>query len=262
MDNWIINNETGRIEFQDARFYRDSRTGEMVPSVTTLLEAWPKGAAYHEWLKKHGADADEIRDEAGRRGSVVHNLTEQLDFGAHVRMCGEDGSPRYKMLEWAMLERYVDFRKAHKPTIIEVEANLVDSVLGYAGTLDRVMELKGETWIIDIKTSAAVYDHYELQLIAYWNLYRTLRNIPDHQSLNIRLGVLWLNAKTRTEGKGEAVQGKGWQLVEVSNSKERLMDLWDACRKMWHAVNVNVKPRAISYALAHQIEVEPKTIAA
>ena len=262
MDNWIINNETGRIEFQDARFYRDSRTGEMVPSVTTLLEAWPKGAAYHEWLKKHGADADEIRDEAGRRGSVVHNLTEQLDFGAHVRMCGEDGSPRYKMLEWAMLERYVDFRKAHKPTIIEVEANLVDSVLGYAGTLDRVLELKGETWIIDIKTSAAVYDHYELQLIAYWNLYRTLRKIPDHQALNIRLGVLWLSAKTRTDGKGDAVQGKGWQLVEVSNSKERLMDLWEACRKMWHAVNVNVKPRAISYALAHQIEVEPKTIAA
>ena len=153
MDNWFINNETGRNEFQDARFYRDSRTGEMVPSVTTFLEAWPKGAAYHEWLKKHGADADEIRDEAGRRGSTVHNLTEQLDFGAEVRMCGEDGSPRYKMSEWAMLERYVDFRKAHAPRIIDIETNLVDSELGYAGTLDRVMELKDDVWIIDIKTS-------------------------------------------------------------------------------------------------------------
>jgi hypothetical protein len=254
MDSWIINNETGRIEFLDARFYRDSRTGLMVPSVTTLLEAWPKGAAYYEWLKRNGQDADEIRDEAGRRGSVVHNLTESLDRGNEVFMCNDDGSPRYKMSEWAMLERYVEFRKRICPRIMETETNLIDTELGYAGTLDRVVEIKNDIWIIDIKTSAAVYDHYELQLIAYWNLLRKIKKLPDASALNIRLGILWLNAKTRTEGKGEMIQGKGWQLVEVANSKERLLDLWEACRTMWHAVNLNVKPRELSYALSHKVE--------
>jgi len=65
-DNYLINSETNRIEFLDSRFYRDTRTGAMVPSVTTLLEAWPKGAQYYEWLKKNGENADAIRDEAGR----------------------------------------------------------------------------------------------------------------------------------------------------------------------------------------------------
>lgn len=254
MDNWRINSDTGRIEFLDNRFYFDSKAKAMVPSVTTLLDAWPKGAAYHEWLKKHGQDSDDIRDEAGRRGSVVHSLTEAIDHGAEVFCCNEDGSPRYKMIEWAMLERYVEFRRTHNPKIIDIEANLVDAELGYAGTLDRVMVLNDDAWIIDIKTGAAVYDHYELQLIAYWNLYRKLRNIPDHKARNMRLGVLHLNAKTRTTGKGEAIQGPGWQLVEVVESKERLMDLWDACRAMWHKVNANTKPRTISYALSHKIE--------
>ncbi len=98
-DNYLINSETNRIEFLDSRFYRDTRTGQMVPSVTTLLEAWPKGAQYYEWLKKNGENADAIRDEAGRRGSVVHNLTESLDLGNEVQLCDPDGGPRYKMNE-------------------------------------------------------------------------------------------------------------------------------------------------------------------
>ena len=253
-DNYLINSETNRIEFLDSRFYRDTRTGAMVPSVTTLLEAWPKGAQYYEWLKKNGENADAIRDEAGRRGSVVHNLTESLDLGNEVQLCEPDGSPRYKMSEWAMLERYVDFRRTIKPTVIEVETNLISSELGYAGTLDRILSINGDLWLVDIKTSAAVYDHYDLQLVAYWNLWRTLNKVPDHEALNMRLGILWLNAKTKTYGKGEAIQGLGWQMVEASDSKERLNDLWGACRKMWHAVNANTKPRELSYALSHKIE--------
>lgn len=254
MDNWIINNETGRIEFLDARWYRDSKTGIMVPSVTTLLEAWPKGPAYYEWLKKKGEDADEIRDEAGRRGSTVHNLTEALDRGAEVMMCNEDGSPRYKMSEWAMLERYVDFRRTVKPTVVEIETNLVDSTMGFAGTMDRVLEIGDELWIVDIKTSNAIYDHYDLQLVAYWQLWCAINKVRPELATRVRLGILWLNAKTKTYGKGEAIQGPGWQLLEAKEDKETLADLWGACQALWHRVNANVKPKNISYALSHKIE--------
>ncbi|MFN9898091.1 MAG: hypothetical protein ACK55Z_04690, partial [bacterium] len=80
-----------------------------MPSVTTILEAYPKDASYFKWLKDVGSDADTIRDEAGRRGSIVHELTEQYDSGIECSFISEQGFPKYKMLEWSMFERYVDF---------------------------------------------------------------------------------------------------------------------------------------------------------
>ena len=64
-----------RIEFLDNRFYKTS-SGNFVPSVTTILEAYPKDASYFKWIKEVGSDADTIRDEAGKRGTIVHELTE------------------------------------------------------------------------------------------------------------------------------------------------------------------------------------------
>ena len=255
---YMVDETTNRISFLDARFYKCA-DGSMVPSVTTLLDAWPKGAQYYEWLKKHGQDSDEIRDEAGRRGSVVHNLTELVDRGGEARMCGDDGSPKFLMSEWSMLERYAEFRKIVAPEIHEIELNMASSKLGYAGTLDRVMVIADEPWIIDIKTSAAVYDHHHLQTAAYLKLYAEARKLPAMQELKFRRGILHLNAKTRSYGKGEVIQGPGWQLVETDKSLEEDMSLFDACVKLWHATNKNTKPKATSYALSVKIE-QPKPV--
>ena len=249
---YMVDETTNRISFLDARFYKCA-DGSMVPSVTTLLDAWPKGAQYYEWLKKHGQDSDEIRDEAGRRGSVVHNLTELVDRGGEARMVGDDGSPKFLMSEWSMLERYAEFRKIVAPEIHEIELNMASSKLGYAGTLDRVMVIADEPWIIDIKTSAAVYDHHHLQTAAYLKLYAEARKLPAMQELKFRRGILHLNAKTRSYGKGEVIQGPGWQLVETDKSLEEDMSLFDACVKLWHATNKNTKPKAMSYALSVKI---------
>ena len=255
---YMVDETTNRISFLDARFYKCA-DGSMVPSVTTLLDAWPKGAQYYEWLKKHGQDSDEIRDEAGRRGSVVHNLTELVDRGGEARMCGDDGSPKFLMSEWAMLERYAEFRKIVAPEIHEIELNMASSKLGYAGTLDRVMVIADEPWIIDIKTSAAVYDHHHLQTAAYLKLYAEARKMPAMMELKFRRGILHLNAKTRSYGKGEAIQGPGWQLVETDKSLEEDMSLFDACVKLWHATNKNTKPKATSYEISVKIE-QPKPV--
>jgi len=247
-----VDEDANRIEFLDNRWYK-CKDGSMVPSVTTLLDAWPKGAQYYEWLKKHGQDSDEIRDEAGRRGSIVHNLTEELDAGVEVTLCNADGSPKYKMLEWSMLERYVEFRKMVKPKIGQIELNMASSKLGYAGTLDRTMRIGDDNWIIDIKTSASVYEHHHLQTAAYLELYAEATNMDAAKYVKYRRGVLHLNAKTRSYGKGEAIQGPGWQLVEASNTHEQDMDLFNACCALWHATNKTAKPRNLSYSLSHKL---------
>lgn len=49
------------------------------------------------------------------------------------------------------------------------EATVVNETLGYAGTLDHVWRLNGETLLVDLKTSKMVYDSHVAQLAALMN---------------------------------------------------------------------------------------------
>lgn len=235
-----------RIEFTDARFYL-SENGNYVPSVTTILDAFPKSAEYFAWIKKHGEDADTIRDEAGRRGSIVHELTELYDSGEEVDFLNDRGFPKFKMLEWSMFERYVEFTETFKPQIDMIEVHMIDDILGFAGTIDRVIHLNGKSMLLDIKTSGSIYPSYWLQLAAYFELLKCNSIFVD------QVGILWLNAKTRTKGKDGAIQGPGWQLV-FKNALEVAQDyeLFQATFTLWKTLNADMKPRNLSYTLKHK----------
>lgn len=248
--NYAVDGE--RIQFLDSRFYKTA-SGAFVPSVTTVLEAYPKGQQYYEWLKKHGADSDEIRDEAGRRGSVVHEATETLDCGGELRLMTDDGSPRYKLSEWAMIQRYAEFREAHPATIHAIETRLASERLGYAGTLDRVTTIDGVTYLLDIKTSGSVWSSYWLQQAAYHELIHDTGFIasmfPSGAVPEIKLAILWLNAKTRTTGKGDAIQGIGWQLIEQPEPTAKLLERFRMTHGLWLAENATLKPKQTTYQL-------------
>lgn len=244
LSNMLI--QDNRLTFLDTRFYVTGSNG-YVPSVTTILEAYPKGAAYFEWLKKHGVDADDIRDEAGRRGSVVHQMTEAYDLGHEVTLVNDKGNIDYKLNEWAMFERYVDFRSRFKFDVKEIEMNIISEQLGYAGTLDRIIEMDGEKILLDIKTSNAVYPSYWLQLAAYKELLK-----EEHGYMIDHVAILWLNAKTRTEGKKGQVQGIGWQMLTKDDMANDLR-LFNATHELWKAENATMKPKQVSYQLSHKL---------
>jgi hypothetical protein len=240
---YTINNK--QLTFLDSRFY-STEDGGYVPSVTTILEAYPKGAAYYNWLKDNGKDADEIRDEAGRRGSVVHKLTEDYDQGKEVNLINASGSIDYKLNEWAMFERYVEFRRRFDLKVEAIELNIISDKLGFAGTIDRVCYLNGEKYLIDIKTSNAIYPSYWLQLAAY-------RALLMEVGVNVdKVAILWLNAKTRTEGKKDDVQGVGWQLVSKSLSADDFA-LFLATKNLWQAENSTSKPKSLTYQISHKL---------
>jgi hypothetical protein len=245
--NLILNGN--QLTFLDTRFYLTDG-GEFVPSVTTYLEAYPKSYAYYEWLKAAGENADEIRDEAGRRGSVVHGLTERYDNGEEVSFLDENGNIGYKVSEWSMFEKYVEFRSKHKTAIIHNELNIVSEAYKMGGTIDRVMQINNKLYLVDIKTSNAVHNHYWLQLAAYKKMLEEKQ--PDLKLDGV--AILWLNAKTRTDGKNGAVQGKGWQLCTCEDVAE-LVKYWNrfkACQTLWLAENEDAKPRQISYSITHK----------
>lgn len=257
-NKWAVNEETNRISFLDARFYAVG--DDYVPSVTTILDAYPKGPAFYDWLKRNGQDSDEIRDEAGRRGSVVHELTELIDRGGTASLMNEDGSPRYKLSEWAMLSKYVDFRERFPAEIHSIELNLASKELGYGGTLDRLMTIGGKLYLVDIKTSASVWPHFWLQLAAYHKLLihtgaiaaalpaSVLGQMPE-----IHLAVLHLNSKHKTNGKGDVMQGLGWQLVTQEHPTAHYLNLFEQTRSLWLAENGNAVPKMISYQLTQTL---------
>jgi hypothetical protein len=234
-----------QLTFLDSRFYKTD-DGGFVPSVTTILECYPKGAAYYNWLKEAGKDADEIRDEAGRRGSVVHKLTEDYDTGEEVQLVNPNGSIDYKLNEWAMFERYVEFRRRFQFVTDCIELNIISQDLGYAGTIDRVINMNGERILLDIKTSNAIYPSYWLQLAAYRALLYSAGIYVD------KVAILWLNAKTRTEGKKGDIQGIGWQMISKDNTANEL-DLFDATHTLWLAENQTSKPKQITYQISHKL---------
>jgi hypothetical protein len=246
MNKFVVDLHKGRIEFIDQRFYL-SEKGNYIPSVTSILDAYPKDAGFYKWLKDVGSDADSIRDEAGRRGSVVHELTEKYDAGEEVTFLSNDGNPRFKMLEWSMFERYVEFSTTYNPTILTMEMHMISDNLGFAGTIDRTVNLNGLDMLIDIKTSNQIYPSYWLQLAAY-------NKLLEENNIKVDgVGILWLNAKTRTTGKGGAIQGPGWQLVtKTLDELEKDWRLFQSTYALWKSMNEDIKPKQISYQLKHK----------
>lgn len=246
----LVKTKTNQLTFVDGRFYHDE-DGNYFPSATTLLEAYPKPFALIQWMKEVGSKADEIRDNAGRRGSTVHQLTEDYDHGMECTLLDLNGKPKYSLEEWNMFERYVEFSVNHKPVNVMIEQTFVSNELKFAGTLDRICTIDGKTYVLDIKTSNGIYNSYWLQLAAYKELYN---NSVKHASgmPNIDgVAILWLNAKTRTYGKNGVIQGPGWQMV----TKDDTSDDWSlflAVQQLWNAEHENDKPREFSYQLSHK----------
>lgn len=237
-----------RITLLDGRFYF-TEEGAPIPSVTTILNAYPKGAAFYEWLKKHGEDSDNIRDEAGRKGSKVHDLTERYDMGEEVSLLQDDGEFAVSMAEWNMLEKWVEFRNRFSPEMIEIEENILSETLGFAGTRDRIINLKGKRLLVDIKTGTYIGKEAWLQLSAYRAI-----DAANGQPPYDGIAIMHLAAKTKTEGKKDAVQGKGWQLIIEDDEKiiDEYYDIFQHTHKLWLSENAGMIPNQITYSLSHK----------
>lgn len=239
--------KNNQITFTDARFYIDTTTGEYYPSATTILEAYPKPYALLQWMKEAGKQSDEVRDAAGRRGSNVHYLTEQYDKGFECKLLNEDtGQPMYSMEEWSMFERYVDFTTRFNPQHELIEQQVLSPQLGFAGTIDRVTIIDGKRYLLDIKTSNGIYNSYWLQVAAYQQALLQEAGIQTDG-----VAILWLNAKTRTNGKKGDVQGIGWQMVTKEDTTED-WQLFQAVQKLWLAEHKDDKPKQFTYTLSHK----------
>lgn len=145
-----------------SRFYEKDKV--KYPSVTTILQFYPKGLGFYKWLMKVGDKADEIRDTAGDRGSRIHKVIET--FLKHKKVS-------YKLEELISEEvDYVEqfkkwFNSLENKEIIDIEKFVINKKVGYAGTVDLILKMNGVSYIIDIKTGKSLHTTHKLQLSAY-----------------------------------------------------------------------------------------------
>lgn len=131
------------------------RLGDRVlPSVTTIIK--PVGIDY-------SAIAPDVLERKRQLGSAVHKACELDD---------EDDLDDETLPE--LLAPYVAawrrFKTETRALVLLNERRLYHPRLLYAGTIDRLITLLGDLWVIDLKTAADPAPSYGIQTAAYHEL--------------------------------------------------------------------------------------------
>ena len=210
-----FNPELQQINFLDRRVYKRSE-GVYYPSVTTILQYMPKNKFFDTWLKDVGHNADYIMKKAGKEGTQVHEAAEKLVKGEEVSWMDDYGNARYSQIVWEMILKFAEFWNTYKPELISTEDFVWSDKYKYAGTADLIVEMDGERWLLDVKTSNNLHRSYNLQLAAYAKAWEEMFG----QKID-RTGILWLKSSKRGPSKKEGMyQGKGWEVKQIDDIDE------------------------------------------
>jgi len=223
-----------QINVLDSRFYR--RNGKYYPSVTSILNYFPKNHFFHSWLKDVGHNSDIIAAKAAGEGTQTHTAIDNFLNGEEIQWIDEFGNAKYSLEVWKMILKFAEFWNTHKPELVVGEYHLFSDQHEYAGTADLIVRLQDKLWLLDIKTSNSLHTAYDLQLAAYaqaWN--------ETHNEKIERTGILWLKASTRGEGKGDNIQGKGWQL-KVVDDIDKNFKMFQNIQEIYKLENPDFKP--------------------
>lgn len=240
MNQTIIHNpDVKQLNVLDSRFYPfDDVT--YFPSVTTILEVYPKGFGFNQWLKDVGNNASEIVDRAKMSGSRVHNACDLLAKGHEITWMNAAGESLYSLEEWKMILNFKKFIETSEAKIVMNERSMINKQDRYGGTIDLLCTIAGKTWLIDIKTSNYIHTTHELQLAAYTMM------VESNEIASIdNVGVLWLKAQTRTDKidhKKGIYQGEGWQLKTFERSIADAYKVFEYTHKIWLEENPVWKP--------------------
>ena len=229
-----VSKDHKQITLPDSRYYQ--RNGEYYPSITYVLNYYPKGKHFEDWLKRVGFASEYIVKRSAEEGTQVHNMIEQYLNNEELKFLGPHGKPMYAPNVWQMFLKFVEWWETYNPILIETEVHLFSDEYKVAGTCDLVCEIDGELWIIDFKTSNHLQTTYDLQTAIYGKCYEECFGKKVD-----RYGVLWLKSSKRKLNK-EKMTGKGWEIYESSRTQEENLELFKAVKTLFDIENPNSSP--------------------
>jgi len=229
-----ISDDSKQITLPDSRYYR--RNGKYYPSVTYVLNYYPKGKHFEDWLKNMGRSADYIVKKASEDGTKVHNLVEQYLNGEEIKFLDKFDTPKYDPEIWKMFLHFVEFWELYNPKLIETEVHLFSDDLKVAGTCDLICEIEGKLWLLDVKTSNMMHTTYELQTSVYGQCYKEC-----YQKEIDNYGILWLKSTKRRLNK-EKMSGKGWEVITPTRTQEENLEIFRMVRRLFDIENPQDAP--------------------
>ena len=200
-----------------------------LPSVTTILQVWPKPALY-AWYAKRGRDSmaeylmeylgepissglleDAVAEakvapqrdakEAADLGTMAHELISMELLGQTVSVPPE--------LDYVM-KSFHEWQRGEHLTLVDTETAIYAP--DYAGTIDALFKrANGAFLLVDFKTSNHIYPEHDVQVFSYMD---AIANSVEG-SINIEGQVIRL-------GKEEP----DFEVMEISNYRDRLGKLW------------------------------------
>lgn len=199
------------------RGYRNPFTGEIVPGLTSILDAVEKPGIYDFHISQTAAFAvanvdallnrteeqgyrylqyvtrrltpdkmDEIDilnyssgvlSDLAENGNFIHSFTE-----ANRNGWLEEFPPDTRQDLWQMVEAYLVWASEHQYTSIATEATFfghTPSGHGWGGTADWIGFLDGIATLGDDKTSRKVYDSHEAQLATLGSAHTWAKEVPE-----------------------------------------------------------------------------------
>jgi hypothetical protein len=206
--------------------------GVEYPSVTTIIGQLDKSGPLMGWAVKMTLEylqthPDELRREPTETFKLAKQYyrvkqEEALDFGSSLHALIEDYLKNNPIDNWfeicpELKPAFLEFHKWQKEYEFELKEteHTVWSDYKYAGTLDCVARLKGKLYVVDFKSSKAIYDDYLMQIAAYKNAYEERTGVMIEG-----LGILRL-----PKVKDDTFEWKEYTLEQSDNSFDEFMCL-------------------------------------
>lgn len=165
----------------NGRIYRHPVTGEVVPSVTTIISVLDKPALV-QWAAnmaaEYAADNWSVLAPLGRdeRVTLIKGAHRRVsgsaaDLGTAVHdavdaWCTDRPMPVWERGVEPFMEQFVEFLEQRRPEFLRNEVTVWNRTVGYAGTFDWIASIGGRVTLGDTKTGKRVYGEVALQLAA------------------------------------------------------------------------------------------------
>ena len=243
-----------RITLFDERYYKITTENDQVylPSVTWILNSYPKDIIFNKWLANHGwEESEKIKEEAMDRGSKVHNAIEDMLHGAKLTYATPYYSQRSQENvplndnEWKHLISFTNAWNDLQSRLVVTEREVYSLKYGYGGTVDAILEQNGMLIVADWKTSSGIYPTYTMQIAAYIRAIEEM--VPELKGV-ITEGII---IRTNTRHK------VGYELVSIKDDAiEENFQNFLSVKKIWEIDNKDKSPinREIPKNLSLEVE--------
>ena len=150
-----------------------NKNDKRLKSVTTIINGclgWNKQPLLM-WTRKHclnGEDSLKLLKEAGRIGTLAHNMIEEFTKGGVVNLDGY--TPNEISQAKTAYYGFYNWFANNNVTFHETELKLVSEQYQFGGTFDAICEVNGKLVVCDWKSSNDVHSEYLIQLGAYRQL--------------------------------------------------------------------------------------------